>query len=519
MKKKITPIVFLILDGWGVAPKDGGNAIALAHTPMFNFLYQNFPYTTLKASGSAVGLPREQAGNSEAGHMNIGAGRVVKQDLVDINDQIESGKFYKNAALLETLRHLKEHPRANVHVVGLLTGKQSSHTYPDHLYALIDFYNKNKVLNMYLHLFSDGRDSDLYDGLKHVEKLLRKCPGCDTISSITGRFYAMDRAQNWERTEVVYRLLTEGKAELQVKDPLEAFTENYNKGNTDEFIVPTRVNNPEKPSKFIADNDVIVFFNCRSERARQLIKPFVQKGFKEFKRKVVRKNNFIVTFTDFAGELDSVRVAFPSEILENTLPCALADNGLSQVYLAEAEKFAHMTYFINGGVSHTRCGEKRIRFTSSKVKSFEKKPAMATPHIAQRIVDLVKEGKYDFIAANFANADMLGHTGNITATIKGVEVIDAAIKKIYSHVMKKNGLLVITADHGNAECMLDGGEFETQHNHSEVPLLFASKDFQGRYLHFKKHGKLAHVVPTLLDIAGLEKPKEMVPSLLKKYVR
>ncbi len=513
------PIIFIILDGWGIAAPSSGNAITQAKTPTVDMLMKRYPTTLLDASGEAVGLPTEQAGNSEAGHMNIGAGRVVLQDLMAINNQIKKGLFFKNPALIESLHYLERTPKARVHIVGLLAGEQSSHTYPLHLYSLLQFYNQHKVTPVYLHLFSDGRDSGMYDGVKMMEKLLRICRNGETVSTLVGRFYGMDRGRNWERTKKAYELITEGTADVVVNDPFDAFTRNYELGASDEFIVPTRIDNKKKPPAFIQSGDVVVFYNCRSERARQLVKPFVEKDFEKveknaFVRKKKLKDLFTVTFTDFAEELDHAHVAFPSEVLENTLPCGLAEHGYRQLYIAESEKYAHMTYFLNGGVAKTRCGEKRLRFRSSRKKSFALKPEMETAKIAQAMVKHLRSGEYDFIAANFANPDMVGHTGDIKATIKGVEVVDKALKKVYDEAVKQNALLVITADHGNAEEMIGPDGPDTQHNFNPVPLIIADTSRRTQTMTLRAKGKLANIVPTLFDYCQLEKPQEMTARSL-----
>ena len=443
------PVVLIILDGWGIGPLGSeasrvnhGNAISLAKKPNWDFFYKNFPHSKLEASGIFAGLPKKQAGNSEAGHMNIGAGRIVKQDIVNINNEIDNGKFYHNPCLIEGLHHLEGHKNARVHVMGLLTAENSAHAYPKHLYALLDFFHRNKVSPVYLHLFTDGRDSDQFEGVRLIEKLVRNFKNNEIISTIVGRYYAMDRGRNWARTKLAYELLTQGKGGA-ADNTQKAVNQAYSHGFSDEFIPPTYLNNPKKQSKLIRDGDLVVFFNCRSERARQLTKPFVQKDFEKrggFNRRVILKNLHFMTFTDFGDDLDHIHNAYPKEILEDTLPCALAAGGKTQVYIGETEKFAQMTYFLNGGSGQARCGEKRIRIPSCKVNTFEDCPKMSTRAITNKILSLIDKSQSDFISANFANADMLAHTGNIKATIKGIETIDQELGRIYNRLKKKNGV-------------------------------------------------------------------------------
>jgi 2,3-bisphosphoglycerate-independent phosphoglycerate mutase len=322
----------------------------------------------------------------------------------------------------------------------------------------------------------------------------------------------MDRAKNWKRTKLAYELLVEGKG-ISVDNPIKAFSEMYDRGFTDEFLPPVVVDNPKKPPAFIESDDVVVFFNCRSDRARQLAKPFVQPKFEKnggFKRKKVLKKIFMVSFTDFGENLDHILNAFPHAILENTLTCALAGGGLSQLYMAETEKYAHITYFLNGGSDRPRCGESRLKIPSLKVSSFGAYPKMSTPIIAKKLVELIKWDTYNFYGVNFANADMVSHTGNFAATILGIEAIDHALKQIYQAVVHRGGTIIITADHGNAEVMFDeSGVAETRHNVNPVPFFLINKNTKGKFTMLNKHGKLSQVAPTLLEFAGIKKPKEM----------
>jgi len=517
VEKKIGPLVTVILDGFGVSKEKNGNAIHTAKTPFLDFAQKEFPYSLLESSGKSVGLLKGQAGNSEAGHMTIGAGRIVSQDLSEIEGQIKDGRFFNNPTLLELIEYRKKNPKSRIHVLGLLTGTQSAHSYPGHLYALLDFFNRHKQKGIYLHMFADGRDSGQFDGVRLIEKLISNFKNGEIISSIVGRYYAMDRARNWKRTEKAYDLLSQGVGAV-ADNPMKAFTEMYARGFTDEFLPPVVINNPRHKPEFIESGDIVVFVNCRSDRARQLSKPFVQKEFEKhggFKRKKKLRDIYFVSFTNFGENLDHIHNAFPHQILDNTLPCALSAGGIRQWYGAETEKYAHVTYFLNGGSDKPRCGEIRFRIASKKVSSFEGAPAMSTPELAKYAVSLIRKNKYDVYVLNFANPDMLAHTGNFKACVKGIEVVDKQLKRIYSEINRRGGTLVVTADHGNAEIMKDGGGLiETHHNANPVPFYLIGKAFRHRLRLLKKHGNLSQVAPTLLKILDVKKPKEMTSKSL-----
>lgn len=507
----------VILDGWGESLKEPGNAVYFAKTPFLDHAKKQFPYSLLEASGKSVGLMKGQVGNSEAGHMTIGAGRIVPQDLTEIQNQVIDGRFFNNPTLIELIRYRESHPKSRIHVLGLLTGEQSAHCYPDHLYALLDFFQRHDQKGIYLHLFSDGRDSGQFDGVRFVEKLIRNFKNGEIISSIIGRYYAMDRARNWTRTEKAYDLMTQG-AGVVADNPIQAFTDMYGKGFTDEFLPPIVIKNAERKPEFIESGDIVVFINCRSDRARQLAKPFVQKDFEKlggFSRKKKLHDVYFVSFTNFGENLDHIRNAFPHQILENTLPCALAAGGIRQWYGAETEKYAHVTYFLNGGSDKARCGETRFRELSKKVTTFDLAPEMSTPELTKHVISLIKKKRFDSYVLNFANPDMLAHTGNFEACVKGIEIVDAQLKRIYLEVNKLGGTLVVTADHGNAEVMIgEEGHIETQHNDNPVPFYLIGKEFHHRLRLLNKRGNLSQVAPTLLKLLGVKKPKEMTSSSL-----
>ena len=520
IEKQKTPFVLLILDGWGLAPKSPGNAIELAQKPNFDKLWKNYPHSKLKASGKDVGLPPQQVGNSEAGHMNIGAGRVVLQDAVYISRAINTGQFFKNAAFETTYKQVRRY-NSDLHLMGMLSSGQSAHSDPDHLLALLTWSRLKKIKNVYLHIFTDGRDSPPHSALKLVEALLRSLHNSEVkgkrsgewIATIMGRFYAMDRKKDWQRTQAAYNAMVLGKG-IFAKSPQAAITQSYNRGETDEFIRPYVIKRGGKPIAQIKDKDAVIFFNLRSDRARQLAKPFVQKDFngknaESFKRKKVLKNLAFVAMTDFGPDLDSVLTAFPSMDLAGTLPMVLS--GKKQLYLAEKEKYAHITYFLNGGYADPVGGEDRILIPSPDVATYDLTPAMSIHKITKQVLKILNQ--YEFIAINFAVPDMVAHTGNLKAAIKSVEEIDQCLGQIMAAIKKNNGTLVITADHGNGEKMLDleTDEIDTEHNDNLVPLILAEGKKTKRQL---KNGRLADVAPTILKLMGIKKSKEMTGKSL-----
>ncbi len=517
---KKPPFVLLILDGWGIAPKSPANAIEMAKKPNFDYCWNNYPHTLLEASGKFVGLPPAQAGNSEAGHMNIGAGRVVDQDAIYILKEINTGKFFKNAAFEAAYKHIVNN-KSDLHIMGMLSNGQSAHSDPDHLLALLTWARLKKISNVYLHLFTDGRDSPQRSALKLVEALMRQLKNKELkgkrsgewIATITGRFYAMDRKKSWQRTEAAYNAMVLGKGTF-AKSPQAAITQAYNRGETDEFILPYVIKRNGKPVGKIKDNDAIIFFNLRSDRARQLAKPFVQKDFYklnqgEFKRRKTLKNIVFVAMTDFGPDLDSILTAYPSPDLTATLPMVI--DGRKQLYIAEKEKYAHVTYFFNGGYADPVAFENRVLVPSPNVNSYDLLPEMSVYKITAKVIkELVK---YQFIVINFANPDMVGHTGNIKACIEAIEHVDKCLGKLKEAVLKKNGTLIITSDHGNADQMLDlqTNEVYTEHTSNPVPFIILGQ--KGNKLKLKK-GKLSDIAPTILKLMGINKTKEMKGKVL-----
>lgn len=514
-KKKLLPLVLLILDGWGIARPNKGNAITLAKTPTFDELLKKYPNTKLCAHGECVGLPDGQDGNSEAGHMNIGAGRIVEQDSIYIAKGISDGTFFSNPAFRKVISHTKEN-KSVMHIIGLLSNGESAHSNPDHLAALLTLMHLNKV-KTYLHLFTDGRDSHQHVAIKLLQKLNFYLREDQKVASVMGRFYAMDRKKSWTRTKMAYEALTEGKG-LSFSSSTEAILSGYDRGESDEFLKPSIVTKKNKlknkPVSIIGDNDGIIFYNLRSDRARQLTKPFVQENFKGFKRGKILKNNFFVAMTDFGPDLPGITTAFPSRDLKGTLPYALRE--VKQVYMSESEKYAHVTYFFNGGYDKPIDGEDWFYLPSPDVESYDDQPEMNVHGLTKEIISSLKKNKYDVIVCNFANPDMVGHTGNLAAGIIAVEATDKAIGQISEQVLNLGGTLIVTADHGNAEKMLDlnSGEIETAHTKNPVPFILINKNLKNIKL---KTGVLGDIAPTILSLLEIAKPEEMTgKSLIKK---
>lgn len=521
MKPKKITVVLAVLDGWGVAsPKLKGNPITPKNAPHYFKWVKQFPHTTLKASGEAVGLFKGQEGNSEAGHLNLGAGRVVKQDARYISDAIADGSFFKNNAFNQAVEHAKKNKSA-FHLMGLISNKNSAHSNPQHLYAILTFLRNEGVQKVYLHLFTDGRDSGQYDApdyLKKLEEHLRG--GTEKIATVMGRLYGMDRNKNWERTKRAYEAIVMGKGQ-NVPSAEMALARAYNLHQTDEFITPSViVDEKNKPVAMVKDNDVVVFFNLRSDRARQLTKAFVQPHFggkdqSGFKRLKYPKNICFVVMTDFGPDLPGVLTAFPSRDVVNSLPQML--DGRPQLYVAESEKFAHVTYFFNGGYPEHGPSARWVKIASNRVKDFEFDPAMKSKELGTYIATALKQHEYDVIVANFANADMVGHTGNYGAAERAIRSIDAALTEIVKVVVRQRTVLIITGDHGNAEEMINltTNEPDSEHSSNPVPFIMIAspktlKRWQhGKKIRLKQGGSLCDVAPSMLKLLGIHAPPEM----------
>ena len=516
--ENILPLILVILDGWGMAKPSRGNAVTLAKTPTLSGLIRKYPYTELQASGKFVGLPPRQVGNSEAGHMNLGAGRVVEQDAVKISKSINDGTFFKNAGFFEAIRRVKEN-KSRLHLMGMISNGMSAHSDPDHLLALLTMARKYKIKEVCIHLFTDGRDSPKYASLKLINDIQKVFKNGEAIATITGRFYAMDRKKIWQRTEKAYDALVNGLGKSTISAQA-AITESYNRGDSDEFVEPYVITKNGKPLAKISDHDAVIFFNLRSDRARQLAKMFAQQESREksgtgFTRKRLLKNLFFVAMTDFGPDLDNIVTAFPSADLKQTLPMALKD--LSQLYLAETEKYAHVTYFFNGGYADPVNGENRLVIASPDVKSYDQTPAMSSSKLTEEVLNNLAKNKYNVTVLNFAAPDMVGHTGNLAAGIICCHEVDKYLGRIVKAYLKMNGTVLVTADHGNIEEMINlkTGEVDTEHTSNPVPFALVNNSLKHK-LKLNSGGILGDVAPTILELLSIAEPKEMTGKSLIK---
>ncbi len=506
-----SPTVLIILDGFGLAPETNeGNAITSKTAPNIFEYMKKYPTSKLKTYGENVGLFPGQRGNSEAGHLNIGAGRIVKQDLVAISDTIHDGTFFKNEAFKQALFHVKKYKSA-VHLMGLLTDENSAHSYPEHVYALLELCRREGVEKVYIHLFTDGRDSGPHAAATYLHELRGHMLHTEKIATVMGRLYGMDRNKIWSRTEAAYEALVMGMGH-KVKSAEEGLEQAYNRGETDEFITPSVVVDEKgKPVGTIKDHDVIIFFNARSDRARQITKAFTQDDFNKknpgsFRRTKIPKNIRFVALTDFGPDLENILTAFPSPDVYNTLPLALSH--LTQLYIAESEKYAHVTYFINGGYADPVNGEDRMKIESKTVAHHDEKPEMEAQKITKTVLQFMKKNTYNFYCINYANADMVGHTENFKAAKIAVKTIDTCVSEIVEEVLRQQGQVLIVADHGNAEEMKDlkTGEVDTEHSLNPVPCILIRTEHKGIKL---KDGILADVAPTIIKMINGVQPREM----------
>ena len=507
MGKKVT--MLMILDGFGKNPNKEGNAVANAKKPNIDKLMMKYPTAEVNASGKSVGLPEGQMGNSEVGHTNIGAGRIVYQELTRITKSIEDGDFFSIPELVEAMENVKKN-NSKLHILGLVSDG-GVHSHERHLYALLELA-KRKGLdnNVFVHCFLDGRDTLPASGEGYIQKLEEKMQekGVGKIASISGRFYAMDRDKRWQRVQKAYDAMANGVGEKSTS-AIQAIESSYQKEVFDEFVVPTVICNGDKPIATIEDRDSVIFFNFRPDRARQITRTFVDSEFNEFPTK--KMNLDFVTMTQYDETLPNVKVAFKPEELKNTFGEYISNKGLTQLRIAETEKYAHVTFFFNGGREAQYPGEDRILIPSPKVETYDMKPEMSAYEVTDKVLEAINSEKYDNIILNFANPDMVGHTGNIEAAEKAIEAVDECVGKIVDAINKNNGVLLITADHGNAEQMVDykTGEPFTSHTTNPVPLILVGME------NVKiKNGKLADLAPTMLDIMGLEKPSEMTGESL-----
>lgn len=496
-----SPIALIIMDGYGINPETKGNAIYEAKTPYLDSYFKNYPNSQLSASGLSVGLPDGQMGNSEVGHTNIGAGRVVYQMLVKITKDIEDGVFFENEALKKSMQAAKDNNKA-LHIMGLLSDG-GVHSHIKHLVGLLEMANKMGLEKVYVHSFHDGRDVPPTSGVDFMQELVNEMDriGTGKVATLSGRFYAMDRDNAWDRVEKAYNAMVLGEG-VNETDPVEAIKKSYADGVTDEFILPTVIDK----DGMIKDGDSVIMFNFRPDRARQITRTFVDPDFDGFERKNgYFKLNF-VCMAQYDAQMPNVTVAYPPEQLKMTFGEYVSKLGMTQLRIAETQKYAHVTFFFNGGEERQFEGEDRILIKSPDVATFDMKPEMSAPEVCEAVCKAIDEDKYDVIILNYANCDMVGHTGIMEAAVSAVETVDECVGKMVDKLVEKGGKAIITADHGNADCLIDpeNGDVFTAHTTNPVPMIVIGEGDVN-----VKDGKLCDLCPTMLDMMGVEKPAEM----------
>ena len=500
------------MDGFGYSPHREGNAVALANTPHIDEWLAKYPHTLIDGSGKSVGLPAGQMGNSEVGHLNIGAGRIVRMDISRIDHAIETGEFFQNQALIDAMEHAKE-KNSSLHLMGLVS-HGGVHSWPEHYYALLRMAKERNVDHVYVHAFLDGRDTPPDSGAEYVAELVERSKeyGTGKVASVVGRYYAMDRDKRWERIKEAYNLLVNGVGRPRT-DPVEAIREYYSEGITDEFmkqivIIDERGN----PVTTVRDDDSIIFFNFRADRTRELTRAFTKEGFNGFDRGQ-KLNVFFTCMTQYDTTF-GLPVAFGPVKIEMILADVMAREGLRNLRIAETEKYAHVTFFFNGGVEKEFPGEKRILIPSPKVATYDLKPEMSAYGVTDAVVKAIESDEFDVIIMNYANPDMVGHTGVLEAAIKAVETIDVCVGRVVDAIISKGGTAILTADHGNSEQMLDPetGQVFTAHTTNLVPLIIVD-DYRGT---LRRGGSLQDIAPTMLGILGIEQPSQMTGKDLRE---
>lgn len=508
------PIVLMILDGYGLNDNCDHNAVCEGKTPIMDQLMSQYPFVKGNASGLAVGLPDGQMGNSEVGHLNMGAGRIVYQELTRITKSIEDGDFFEVAEFLQAVENCKKSGSA-LHMWGLVSDG-GVHSHNTHIYGLLELAKRNGLDRVYVHCFLDGRDTPPASGKSFVEALEAKMKeiGIGKVASVMGRYYAMDRDNRWDRVERAYNVLAKGEG-IHAESAAAGIQASYDKGVNDEFVEPFVVTEDGKPLATVKDGDSVIFFNFRPDRAREITRAFCDDEFKGFPREK-RLNLTYVCFTDYDETIKNKLVAFKKESISNTFGEFLAQNNMTQARIAETEKYAHVTFFFNGGVEEPNKGEDRILVPSPKVATYDLQPEMSAPIVCDKLVEAIKSGKYDVIIINFANPDMVGHTGIEDAAIKAIETVDTCVGRTVEAIKETDGILFICADHGNAEQLLDyeTGEPFTAHTTNPVPFVLVNADPAYK---LREGGCLADIAPTLIELMGLKQPKEMTgKSLLVK---
>ncbi len=521
------PVALIILDGWGVCQPSIGNAISIAEPKYWDFLLKNYPALLLQASGEASGLPYGEAGNSEVGHMTIGSGQIVLQSLNRINKEILDGSFFNNKELISAIKHADKN-KSNLHLVGLL-GTGGVHSHQAHLESLIKLAKDNNFKNVFFHLFLDGRDTSKDKGIEFIKNLEKTINifGCGKIASLSGRFYGMDRNNNWDRIKLSYDAMVNSVSGEYFEDAEIAIRASYAKNIYDEEFKPVVITNDSRPIAKISDNDAIIFFNFRADRARQMTNALVRDDFNDFDRGSKLQNLFITTFTQYQENLP-VEVAFKRPMIEGTLSEVISKSNLSQLHIAETEKYAHVTFFFNGLKEDKFINEHRILIPSPNVETYDLEPQMSAPQITDQLIQNIKKDKFNFYLANFANPDMVGHTGNLDASVKAILEIDKDLSQIIPSILEKNGSVIITADHGNVEEVVDlkTGEIDKEHSSYPVPFIMIDNNLKNKTkainsANFYKEeisGVLSDIAPTVLAFLGLESSAEMIGiNLARKF--
>lgn len=505
MTNRPAPITTIVLDGWGYSEDPESNAIYHANKPVWDALWEKYPHTLIKGSGAEVGLPSGQMGNSEVGHLNLGAGRVVYQEFTRVSRAIRTESFFSNQTLTDAVDLAINNDRA-VHILGLLS-EGGVHSHEEHICAMAKLAVERGAKHVYLHAFLDGRDTPPKSAETYIRTMQNTFDeiGGGRFASIIGRYYAMDRDHRWPRIQEAYDLITQGKCEFEAFDPFGALEAAYERGETDEFVQATRIVPPGKEPVELRDGDVMIFMNYRSDRARQITRPFIEPDFNDFPRAVTPKLGAFVSLTEYSASFD-VPVAFPPERLNNVFGEYVAKKGLHQLRIAETEKYAHVTFFFNGGREEVFEGEDRILIPSPDVATYDQQPEMSAYELTDKLVAAITSGKYDTIICNYANPDMVGHTGNFEATVKAIEALDACLARVIEALHSVGGEALITADHGNAELMSnkETGQAHTAHTSNPVPLIYV-----GRPAKLDETGSLCDIAPTMLELMGLKKPTEM----------
>ena len=506
-------MMLMILDGFGINDKEEGNAVKLAQTPNIDKLMKTCPTTRIYTSGLKVGLPEGQMGNSEVGHTNIGAGRIVYQELTKITKSIEDGDFFSIPEFNRAIENCQKY-HSKLHIMGLLSDG-GVHSHQRHLYALLELAKRKDFEDVYVHCFLDGRDTPPASGEGYITKLEEKIKekGVGKIATLSGRFYSMDRDKRWQRIEKSYQAMVNGEG-IKATSAIQAIESSYQKEVFDEFVEPTVICNGDTPVATIGQHDSVIFFNFRPDRAREITRTLVDPDFNEFSTKKDLDLCFIC-MTPYDETLPNVEIAFKKQRLDNTFGEFVSKHGLTQLRIAETEKYAHVTFFFNGGEEKQYPGEDRILVPSPKVETYDMQPEMSAEEVTVKVVEAIQSQKYNVIILNYANPDMVGHTGSLEAAIKAIEKIDECVGRVVEAIQHQNGILLITADHGNSEQMIDykTGEPHTAHTTNPVPLILVGKDDVKL-----KEGKLADLAPTMLDLMGYEKPEEMTGESIIKVV-